>query len=149
MNPQTTPEAEKKPLAGRALSRALGRITREFGIICLRETPLEDQLAICETPEEAAEYWRANISTDPRFNPEVESLYVLMLNTRRVPRGHHLVAQGILDTILCHPREVFRAAIISGASAIVPDAQPSVRKSLAIRSGHYCNARSHRRWPNC
>jgi DNA repair protein RadC len=42
-----------------------------------------------------------------------------MLNTRRKVRAHQLVAIGTLDTILVHPREVFRAAIIAASSAII------------------------------
>jgi DNA repair protein RadC len=33
--------------------------------------------------------------------------------------GHFLVSTGTLDTILVHPREVFRPAIIAAASAII------------------------------
>jgi hypothetical protein len=33
--------------------------------------------------------------------------------------GHFVVATGLLDTILCHPREVFRPAIVANAAAIV------------------------------
>ena len=42
-----------------------------------------------------------------------------MLNTRRRVKGHQLVSIGTLDTILIHPREVFRLAIMTCASAIV------------------------------
>jgi DNA repair protein RadC len=42
-----------------------------------------------------------------------------MLNTRRRVRGHQLVTIGTMDTLLVHPREVFRGAIIAGAAAIV------------------------------
>jgi DNA repair protein RadC len=41
------------------------------------------------------------------------------LNTRRHIKGHQLVSIGILDTILVHPREVFRIAVIAGAAAVV------------------------------
>jgi DNA repair protein RadC len=44
---------------------------------------------------------------------------VLLLNTRRRVKGHQLVTIGTLDTILMHPREVFRVAIIAAAAAIV------------------------------
>jgi len=50
---------------------------------------------------------------------EVESFVVLLLNTRRRVKGHVLVSTGTLDTILVHPREVFRPAIIGAAAAIV------------------------------
>ena len=50
---------------------------------------------------------------------EVECFIVLHLNTRRRVRGHHLASIGTLDTLLVHPREVFRAAVIASAAAIV------------------------------
>jgi DNA repair protein RadC len=49
----------------------------------------------------------------------VESLVCLVLNTRRDIMGHFLVATGLLDTILCHAREVYRPAIVANASAII------------------------------
>jgi DNA repair protein RadC len=42
-----------------------------------------------------------------------------MLNTRRRVKGHQLVTVGTMDTLLVHPREVFRGAVIAGAAAIV------------------------------
>ncbi|MGO8696997.1 MAG: JAB domain-containing protein [Limisphaerales bacterium] len=64
------------------------------------------------------------------LNPECECFVVLILNTRRKVKGHYLVSIGIMDTILVHPREVFRLAIMTGASAIVlthnhPSGDPS------------------------
>ena len=43
---------------------------------------------------------------------------VLMLNTRKRVKGHQLVSIGTMDTILVHPREVFRCAIIAAAASI-------------------------------
>ena len=43
----------------------------------------------------------------------------MILNTRRRVKGHYLVSVGIQDTILVHPREVFRLALVTAASAIV------------------------------
>jgi DNA repair protein RadC len=74
---------------------------------------------ICDTPQQVADYWRLNIATHPYHNQEVECFAVLMLNTRRRAKGHCLVAHGTMDTILVHPREVFRAAIIAAAAAVV------------------------------
>ncbi len=76
-------------------------------------------MQLCDTPQAAADYWRAHVEKAPYFNPEVECFIVLHLNTRRRDRGHHLVSIGTLDTLLVHPREVFRAALIAAASAIV------------------------------
>jgi len=44
---------------------------------------------------------------------------VLLVNTRRKILGHCLIPTGTLDTILVHPREVFRPAVIGSAAAIV------------------------------
>lgn len=92
---------------------------QEWKIVSLRECPPSDQLQICDTAEHAADYWRLHIPQHPYFNPEIECLVVLILNTRRKVKGHHFVATGTMDTILVHPREVFRLAIMTSASAII------------------------------
>jgi len=73
----------------------------------------------CETPDKAADYWRLHIASHALFNPECECLAVLLLNTRRRVKGHQIVSTGTQDTILVHPREVFRLAIITAASALI------------------------------
>jgi len=92
---------------------------QEFKVVSLRECPTPESLLICETPEQVAEYWRLNIATNPYYNPECECLAVLLLNTRRRVKGHQLLTLGTMDTLLVHPREVFRAAVIAAAAAIV------------------------------
>ena len=74
---------------------------------------------MCDTPQRAADYWCANITLNPYFNPEVECFAVLILNTRRRVKGHYLVSTGIQDSILVSPREVFRLAIMTCANAII------------------------------
>jgi DNA repair protein RadC len=44
---------------------------------------------------------------------------VFILNTRRRIKGHYLVSIGTMDTILCHPREIFRLAVMASAAAII------------------------------
>jgi DNA repair protein RadC len=92
---------------------------KEYKVVALRECPLPEQMAICDTPERAADYWRAHVTQHPAFNPDVECFVVLLLNTRRRVKGHALVATGTLDTLLVHPREVFRPAIVSASAALV------------------------------
>lgn len=89
----------------------------EYKFTALRETAPE--VFQCDTPERAAQYWREHIATAPAFNPDVEGLYVVLLNTRRNVKGHVLISTGTLDTLLVHPRETYRAAIVGAASAIV------------------------------
>jgi DNA repair protein RadC len=91
----------------------------EYKVTSLRECPTPENLQQCDTPDRAADYWRLHVTTNPYFNPECECFAVLLLNTRRKVKGHHLVSIGTLDTILVHPREVFRVAIVTAASAIV------------------------------
>jgi DNA repair protein RadC len=92
---------------------------KEFKVVSLRDCPLPESLRVCETPDDAAAYWRLHVITNPHFNPECECFVVLLLNTRRRVKGHQVVTMGTLDTTLVHPREVFRAAVISSASAVV------------------------------
>ncbi|HVM50964.1 MAG TPA: JAB domain-containing protein [Candidatus Acidoferrum sp.] len=92
---------------------------KEFKVVALRECPTPAELQIIDTPDRAADYWRTHIPSHPYFNPDVECFAVLMVNTRRRIIGHHLVSLGTLDTILVHPREVFRAPIVAAAAAII------------------------------
>ena len=102
----------------------------EYKVTPLRECPTPDALQICDTPELAAQYWRLHVPTHPYFNPECECFVVLMLNTRRRVKGHYLVSIGSQDTLLVHPREVFRLAIMAAANAVIlvhnhPSGDPS------------------------
>jgi len=80
------------------------RLTRET----YPEAPLLD------TPERVADLLREQ--NRPYL---VENFQVIFLNTRRRMIGMRVLSQGTLDTLLVHPREVFRSAIAAGAAAIV------------------------------
>lgn len=92
---------------------------KEYKVAALRDCPVPESLLVCETPDHAAAYWRLHIQTHPYFNPECECFVVLLLNTRKRVKGHQLITIGLMDTLLVHPREVFRTAIVGCASAIV------------------------------
>lgn len=49
----------------------------------------------------------------------VEAFQVLLLNTRKRLIRIEEISNGLLDTLLVHPREVFRAAIAANAAAVV------------------------------
>jgi DNA repair protein RadC len=91
----------------------------ELKVTALKECPTPDALQLCDTPDKAADYWRRHIAANPYFNPECECLAVLLLNTRRRVKGHHLVSIGTQDTLLVHPREIFRVAIVTAACAVI------------------------------
>jgi DNA repair protein RadC len=92
---------------------------KEYRVMALRDCPVPSDMLVCETPQQAVDYWRLHIETHPYFNPECECFVVLLLNTRKRVKGHQLVTHGTMDTLLVHPREVFRTAIITSASCIV------------------------------
>jgi DNA repair protein RadC len=89
----------------------------EFGVVRLRELPLA--LPSCDCPERIYDYWLGNIVTAQWYNPDVECLCVVHVNTRRRATGFHLVGIGTLDTVVMHPREIFRTAIVRAAAALV------------------------------
>jgi DNA repair protein RadC len=72
------------------------------------EAPLVD------TPERVAGLLRE----DNRLY-EVERFQVLLVNTRRRLLRIEKLAHGTLDTLLVHPREVFRVALAANAAAVI------------------------------
>ncbi len=108
--PMTPPITPAAPAYGTA---------KELCIQTLREQPIPAALLLADTPQTAANYWRETVAKRPGHNPEVENFVVLFLNTRRRVKGHQVISQGTADTLLVHPREVFRLAILASASALV------------------------------
>lgn len=92
---------------------------KEFKILALRECPTPAEMQLCDTRDKAAAYWSQHVPSHPYFNRDVECFVVLLVNTRRRIMGHTLISTGTLDTILVHPRDVFRPAVIGAAAAIV------------------------------
>jgi hypothetical protein len=84
----------------------------EYKVTALRECPTPESLQLCDTPDRAAEYWRLHVPIHPYFNADCECFVVLMLNTHRNVKRHHLVSIGTLDTILvqamCSQRQACR-----------------------------------------
>lgn len=77
-----------------------------------REMPLEEPLL--DTPEAVANLMRESLRL-----LTVETFHIILVNTRRRLLHVERASQGTLDTILVHPREVFRSAISRNAAAIV------------------------------
>jgi DNA repair protein RadC len=68
---------------------------------------------------------------------------VLLLNTRKRVKGHQLVSIGTMDTILVHPREVFRLAIVTAASALIVmhNLCAAIHKLCYVKLRVMCSAR--------
>jgi DNA repair protein RadC len=52
-------------------------------------------------------------------NVAQESMHVLTLDGKNKLLNRHMVSLGTVDCVMVHPREVFRAAILDSASAVV------------------------------
>jgi len=67
----------------------------------------------CSNPEIIYEFMKAEAKIDR------ECVWVLHLNTRKQIIEKELVSMGSVNQSLLHPREVFKRAIVNGASTII------------------------------
>lgn len=103
----------------------------EVRVQTLRETPTE--YPVGDTPDKIVQVmWELARIGEPAgwWQWDVETFFVMLMSTRRRVIAWELVSKGTLDTLLVHPREVFRLAIVANASAIViahthPSGDPS------------------------
>ena len=75
---------------------------------------LQEESPVLDTPEKIVHLLRAK-----NLVKEVETLQVLLVNTRRRLIRVEEVTDGTIDTLLVHPREVFKSAIAANAWAII------------------------------
>src|SRR5436190_317320 len=75
---------------------------------------LRQESPVLDTPEGVADLMR-----EENRLYAVENFQVVLLNTRRRLIRIENISQGTLDTILVHPREVFKSAISANAAAVV------------------------------
>jgi DNA repair protein RadC len=90
----------------------------EFKVMRLRDCGPSEPV-IGDQPSRIVAYWRQHIPSSSWFSPDQECMVSILLNTRCRITGHVLVGLGTLDTVICHAREVFRAAIINAAHSVV------------------------------
>jgi DNA repair protein RadC len=75
---------------------------------------MRNETSALDTPEAVA-----NLMREESRLRGVETFQVVLLNTRRKLIRVERVSTGTLDTLLVHPREVFKSAIAANASAVV------------------------------
>jgi DNA repair protein RadC len=75
---------------------------------------LHGEAPLLDTPGSVADFLR-----EQNRCYEVEHFQAVMLNVRRKLIRVEVISQGLVDTILVHPREVFKSAIAANASALV------------------------------
>jgi DNA repair protein RadC len=86
---------------------------------------LRHEKPVLDSPEAVADLMREHTRIRDR-----EVFEVLLVDVRRRLLGVHKVADGLLDTVVVHPREVFRSAITANAAGIIlthnhPSGDPS------------------------
>ena len=74
---------------------------------------------MCNRAELACGFFRDHIAKHPLFDGEKECFIVLMLDRRNRMKGWNFVTLGTQTQCLAHPREVFRAAIVGAAAAVI------------------------------
>ena len=80
----------------------------------------------CDSPSKIADYMADAYAQ----NPTQESLWVICLDQKNQPKGRTMVTLGTANASLIHPREVFKPAILCGATSIIvshnhPSGDPS------------------------
>jgi DNA repair protein RadC len=86
---------------------------------------LGEEVAL-DQPDVAADYVRSLFDEDPT----VEWFVAVLLDRKNHPLGRIVVSKGTASSCLVHPREVFKPAIVAGASSVLvahnhPSGDPS------------------------
>jgi DNA repair protein RadC len=77
-------------------------------------TEMRGKQPLLESPQSVADYLR-----EDNRQYDVECFQAVLLNARRRLIRVEEISRGLVDTIVVHPREVFRSAIAANASALV------------------------------
>lgn len=99
--------------------RGIGRdkavtLVAAFTLAIKMAEELQRESPVLDAPEAVAQLLR-----EQNRIKEVETFQLLLVNTRRRLIRVEQISQGTLDTILVHPREVFKSAISARAAAII------------------------------
>ena len=104
---------ELKQISGVGPDKA-ATLVAAFALARRMEQERREESPVLDNPETVVNFMR---ETNRLKN--VESFQALLLNTRKRLIRVDDISRGTLDTILVHPREVFRAAIVANAAGVV------------------------------
>jgi DNA repair protein RadC len=104
---------ELKQIAGVGPDKA-ATLVAAFALARRMEQERREESPVLDNPPMVVKFIREENRLE-----NVESFLVLLLNVRKKLIRVEKISQGLLDTILVHPREVFRAAIAANAAAVV------------------------------
>ncbi len=104
---------ELKQVAGIGQDKA-ATLVAAFALAKRMEQERRDESPVLDNPETVVNYMR-----ETNRLRDVESLQLLLLNVRHKLIRVEEISDGLVDTLLVHPREVFRAAIMANAAAVI------------------------------
>lgn len=79
----------------------------------------EDDKKIVHTPKDVVDILQRVLSLEDEVDQDKEHVYSVHLDTRSRIKLIEVVSVGIVNASLIHPREVFRRAILEGATNIL------------------------------
>jgi DNA repair protein RadC len=85
-----------------------------FALAARMAQELQGEAPLLDTPQRVADYLR-----DENRGYNVEHFTAVLLNSRRKLIKVEKISDGLVDSLLVHPREVFRNAIAANATSIV------------------------------
>ena len=91
----------------------------EFKVMRLNDVPDLFSSHVLDNPANIVDFLQPKLGESMIYRPDVENFIIVHLSTRRKPIGFEVTSTGTLDTLLVHPREVFKSAIVTNAAAIV------------------------------
>lgn len=97
----------------RALKQHLKYKIPQIKLAILREPSEDKQPAVIRTPGDFGPY------LEPMKHLSEEHFVALHLSARHEITGYHVVSHGTLSASLVHPREVYKAALLSNSASIV------------------------------
>lgn len=91
----------------------------EIKVMTVRECSTE---YVCKTPADIGGVlgiWQNDVSKSAWYQEDKEMFVVFFLSARNRIIGYNLVSMGLVSSSLVHAREVYRPAILAGASAVI------------------------------
>ena len=101
---------------------------------------VRSQAALVSSPKEAARFFSRVLSDET-----IEVFALLCLTTKHRGIAYHEVSRGTIDSTLVHPRDVFKAAILSNSAALIlahnhPSGEPEPSKEDKALTTRLVNA---------
>ena len=96
-----------------------GSVLEGWRVSAVCEAPIERKARRLDKAADVLDIWNEHVVRHPAYSPDQEAFVVFCVNTQTRLLGWQLITLGTVSSCLCHPREVFRAAIVAAASGVV------------------------------